>query len=65
MTTDNPTLQSEKLEPCPKVTYTIVNSGVNDAGWWVFRVKNNRTGRVVEKSRKAVANLRREGRITP
>lgn len=66
MTNHNNTQPSEeRLEPCAKTTYTIVSGGVNNAGWWVFRVKNNRSGRVVEKSRKAVASLRREGRITP
>ena len=46
-----------------KATYTIEGGGVNNSGWWVYRLTNNKTGATVEKSRKAVATLRREGRV--
>lgn len=46
-----------------RATYSVIGSGVNNSGWWVFNLINNKTGRYVDKRRGEVAQLRREGRI--
>lgn len=46
-----------------KATYTEAGGGVNNNGWYVRYLMNLKTGRIIEASRKRVAELRREGRI--
>src|SRR5687767_89245 len=42
-----------------RTSYEVVGGGVNNNGWWVYNVKNLLTGRMSEKSKQAVARLRR------
>ncbi len=46
-----------------KHTYTIVGAGVDLDGWYKVRLRRS-DGREVKASKKRVAELRREGRIT-
>jgi len=46
-----------------KATYSEFSRGVNSSGWYVITLRNNITGRFVDKRKSEVAQLRREGRI--